>query len=426
MSQHDYVIANQTFPNFRTDLNSAFAASVSQNSGASAPSTTYAYQLWYDTGNDILKMRNAADDAWIELFTVDQTADTASAPSVAAGSNLIINGNMAVSQRGVSTSFAHDGTTNTYTVDRFEFTMSNNHETFDCTVAQDSDAPDGFSNCMKVTTGTEESSIASDEYVFLRQRIEGQNLQHLKYGTSAAVSTTVSFYVKSSVTGTFGITMYSADGSRNIGTTYTINSANTWEYKTLTFGGDVSGTINNDNGDALNVIWHLSSGSDFDSTDNTSWGAYSTGRWAYGHAQDGVITTAGATFQITGVQLEVGSVANPVFQHESFAETLQKCQRYYQKSYALGTVAGTATLVGREILQASGSTLSTTTRFTTEMRATPTVTCFGPQTGATGIDISGSNSVGFTLGNQSPTSFRVAKASTPVFLSYHFSAEAEL
>ena len=253
----------------------------------------------------------------------------ASQEQYAGARNLIINGSCAISQRGVSTSFAHDGTTTAYTVDRFEFTISSNHETFDCTVTQDSDAPDGFSNSIKITTGTEESNIASDEFVFLRQRIEGQNLQHLKYGTSEAVSTTVSFYVKSSVTGTFGITMYSADGNRNIGTTYTINSANTWEYKTLTFAGDVSGTINNDNGDALNVIWHLSLGSDFDSTDNTSWGAYSAGRWAYGHAQDGVITTAGATFQITGVQLEVGE-ATP-FEHRSYADELARCQRYYEK-----------------------------------------------------------------------------------------------
>jgi len=124
--------------------------------------------------------------------------------------------------------------------------------------------------------------------------------------------------------------MYAADGTRNIGTTYTINSANTWEYKTATFAGDTSGTINDDNGDALNVIWHLASGSDFDSTDNTSWGAYSNARWAFGHAQDGVVTTASATWQITGIQLEVGEQATP-FEHRSFADELQRCQRYFYR-----------------------------------------------------------------------------------------------
>lgn len=289
----------------------------------------------------------------------------ASQEQYAGARNLIINGACTISQRGVSTSFAHDGTTSAYSLDRFEVVLANADE-LDFTVTQDSDAPDGFSNSLKVTTGTAESSIASDEYVFMRQKMEGQNLQHLKYGTSAAVSTTVSFYVKSSQTGTFGISMYSADGNRNIGATYTINSANTWEYKTVTFAGDTSGTINNDNGDALNVIWHLASGSDFDSTDNTSWGAYSNARWAFGHAQDGVVTTASATWQITGVQLEVGE-ATP-FEHRSFGDELARCQRYYYQ--ITGAASSNPITLG---WWDSSTAHRATFIFPVVMRATPTL-----------------------------------------------------
>jgi len=162
--------------------------------------------------------------------------------------------------------------------------------------------------------------------------MEGQNLQHLKYGTSGAQQLTASFWVKSSVAAVFGIYMYSGDGVRIIGSTYTINSANTWEYKTVTFVGDTGGTINNDNGDALYLGFVLAAGSGMRTTDNTSWGSYSSGKLAYGHtaAANAVMTTSGATWQLTGVQLEVGDTATP-FEHRSFGDELARCQRYFQK-----------------------------------------------------------------------------------------------
>jgi hypothetical protein len=126
--------------------------------------------------------------------------------------------------------------------------------------------------------------------------------------------------------------MYSSDGVRIIGSTYTINSANTWEYKTVTFAGDTGGTINNDNGDALYLGFVLAAGSDMRTTDNTSWGSYSSGTLAYGHtaAANAVMTTSGATWQITGVCLNVGDSAID-FPHESYGDTLAKCQRYFQR-----------------------------------------------------------------------------------------------
>lgn len=250
-----------------------------------------------------------------------------------ANESLIINGDFSIAQRGTSISIAHDGDSanrNAYLLDRFFNNMNNNYDTFDGTLAQVSDAPEGFSNSLKWTTGTAESAVASNAYHNISQKIEAQNLQHLKYGTSDAKSVTVSFWVKASVTGTFCLSIYQADGTRNITSTYTINSANTWEYKTVTFAGDTGGTINNDNGEGLRLQWHISAGSDFTSTDATSWGAYSGDRWAYGHAQNAIATTASATFQLAGCKMEVGSVATP-FRHESYTENLNKCLRYYEE-----------------------------------------------------------------------------------------------
>ena len=164
--------------------------------------------------------------------------------------NLIINGAMNVSQRGTSHAFAHDGTANAYTLDRFFF-ETNAMDELDVTVTQDSSVPSGqgFSNSMKVDITTAESTLASDEFVRILQKIEAQNLQVLNYGTSDAKTTTLSFWVKSNLTGAFAVSMYEADGNRIIGSTYTISSADTWEKKTITFIGDTGGTINDDSGE---------------------------------------------------------------------------------------------------------------------------------------------------------------------------------
>jgi hypothetical protein len=236
------------------------------------------------------------------------------------------NGAMTVAQRGTSdtvTSLAK------FVCDRWAFNYANTDE-LAATVSQDTDAPDGFAYSFKWTTNTGETSVASDEYAYVYQKIEGQDLQSLSYGSASAKPVTLSFWVKSSVTGTYAAGIYAADGPRIINLTYTINSANTWEYKTITFAGDVAGTINSDTGEGLRVLFHLAAGSGWTTTDATSWVNYTTTAWAYGHAQNGVITTTNATWQITGIQLEVGSVATE-FEHRSYGEELALCQRYYQK-----------------------------------------------------------------------------------------------
>ena len=308
------------------------------------------------------------------------TADSLNVGQIGGRRNLIINGAMQVAQRGTSLSLAHDGTTNGYVADRFQFVITGTADSLDGTLAQVSDAPDGYSNSLKWTTGTAEST-AADEAVYLQHKIEAQNLQHLGYGNSTASSITASFWVKSSQTGVFAVSMYVPDGPRNIGTTYTINAANTWEQKTITFVGDTGGTINNDNGIGIQFVWHLAAGSNFNSLDNTSWGAYAGGRWGYGHVQNGVTETASATWQITGVQLEVGSVATP-FEHRSYGEELALCQRYYQQVGRSNADEGAIVGMIRNTHFTSGF------HFPVTMRSSPTGVAYGSNSTSGTIQVS--------------------------------------
>ena len=266
-----------------------------------------------------------------------ETLDTLYGDNVLTGRNLIINGAMNVAQRGTSFSLAHDGTREQYVTDRFEFVLRSTSDEYDATVTQTADAPDNFVNSFKVTTGTAESAIGADEFYLVRYHVEAQDVSFLNYGSSSAKTVTLSFYVKSSVTGTYGVSLYTEDSGRNINKTYTINSANTWERKTIVVAGDTSGSgITHDNGIGIQINWILATGSDADGTTNTDWGTYSLASLGGGHAQDGVITTASATWQITGVQLEVGETATP-FEHEDYGTTLTRCHRYY---YQVGGTNG--------------------------------------------------------------------------------------
>jgi len=250
------------------------------------------------------------------------TVVTTASPSLGRR-NLIINGAMQVAQRGTSST---GGGYNT--VDRFELTK-NNLDQMGTTTTQSTDAPTGFANALKIVGSPAETAIAADERVYFRYKFEGQDLQQLKKGTADAMSVTLSFWVKSDVTGNYAVKLEDTDNTRSIGSTYTISSADTWEYKTLTFAGDTTGALDNDNNTSLRIDWYLMAGSDYTSTDNTSWGAHVTGKSAYGHTAS-FGTTDNDNWQITGVQLEVGSVATP-FEHRSYGEELVACQRYYER-----------------------------------------------------------------------------------------------
>jgi len=238
--------------------------------------------------------------------------------------NLIINGAMQVAQRG--TSFADaDGI---YTLDRFRFNTAAEDE-FVATVSQSTDAPDGFSTSLKVDVTTAESAIASDERISIEQRIEAQSLQHLNYGTSAARTTTLSMWVKSSRAGKYGVNIRTHDASDNYNASLTINSVDTWEHKTITIDGNTlaNGGITNDNGIGLWFRITLLCGTDHRTNTVDQWVADSSHN-APTDAQNNWGTATTDDFYLTGVQWELGDTATP-FEHRSHGDELQRCQRYY-------------------------------------------------------------------------------------------------
>ena len=237
--------------------------------------------------------------------------------------NIVINGAMQVDQRNSGSSYAQINSA--YSLDRFR---GNSYDggaaTGKFTVIQSSTAPDDFSHSLLVTSSAATSDAANNIFN-IEQRIEGYNTAHLNFGSSSAKTITLSFYVRSSLTGTFGGALKNSARDRNYPFTYTINSANTFERKTITISGDTTGTwIGSTNGIGLWVSFGLGVGSNY---------VGSAGAWAAGDkfsasGATSVVGTSGATWYITGVQLEVGSQATP-FEHRSFGEELTLCQRYY-------------------------------------------------------------------------------------------------
>ena len=233
--------------------------------------------------------------------------------------NLLINSGCQVAQRG--TSF-NPPATGAYVVDRFHQYQGGGGVLY---YEQSTDAPAGFSNSLKVTVNTADTSIASSDFYFMRQNIEGLNCTPLSLGTSDAVTFTLSFYVKSSLTGTFNGCFQNGAADRSYVYEYTINAANTWERKIVSLVGDATGTWFSDNRSGLRVTFDFGMGSSFNTTAN-SWQA---GNYLSTSGTVKLVGTTGATWQITGVQLEVGDTATD-FEHEDYGTTLQKCQRYYE------------------------------------------------------------------------------------------------
>ena len=242
------------------------------------------------------------------------------------GRNLFINGAMQVAQRGTSST-----ATGMNTVDRFEVTFSNTDE-LAVTQSQSTTVPSGqgFSNSLKVEVTTAETALASNEFFRIIQRIEAQNLQHLAFGSSSAKPLTLSFWVRSSLAGKYSVLFFRGDASPSRSNTpsYTINAADTWEYKTITIDGDTTGgVIANDNGQGLNITWTLAAGTGYSGTPHTGWGDY-TITDDFAHSDQVNFAAQTGTFYLTGVQVEVGGQATP-FEHEDYGTTLRKSQRYY-------------------------------------------------------------------------------------------------
>jgi len=246
------------------------------------------------------------------------------------GDSLIINGDMAVAQRATLATGVGNGDSGYHTVDRFQF-VETNSPTGEFTMSQSTEAPEGFGNSLKMECTTADTTLGSDDALEIRTVLEGQNLQVFKKGTSNAEKMALSFWVRSDKTGTYTIGLIDKDNSNRITSkSYSIDTANTWEYKILIFDGDTTGAFANDNGRSLDIGWYLGAGANFKSgTLATIWQANDTADRVHS-SQVNLSDTVGNEWYITGVKLEVGSTATN-FKHESYAENLAKCQRYYQR-----------------------------------------------------------------------------------------------
>ena len=418
MTQASYVVANGTGAAVRSALNGQLAAIVSNNSGVTEPSTTYAYQWWADTTTGLLKLRNAANNAWITIGTLADAnlgllslaggtltgalladdSGTAALPAIAfdgdpntgifrpaadqlgiatggvervefgtsevvfndgganydfrvegdtnaslfkidagldqvqvanlnggplAGTrNRIINGDMRIDQRNAGAALTVNSTTQKYPVDRF---YCENSTSGVFTIQQSAVAPAGFKHSVVATVTTGSGTLTGSQFAAIAQQIEGYNIEDLAFGTADAKTITLSFWVRSSVTGTYGGSFRNLADDRSYPFTYAINVANTWEQKSISVAGDTTGTWVTNNGIGMKVWFSLGAGPS---------GSGTAGAWAgslltSATGATNLLATNGATFYITGVQLETGTVATP-FERRSYGQELALCQRYYE------------------------------------------------------------------------------------------------
>ena len=237
-----------------------------------------------------------------------------------AGRNRIINGDMRIDQRNAGAAITfNDGV---FVVDRFGSACSQSSK---ATAQRVTTAPTGFNNSVLITSSSAYSVLTGD-FFNLFQNIEGFNVADLGWGTATAQDITLSFWVRSSLTGTFGGSISNASLSRSYPFTYTINTANTYEQKTITVSGDTSGSWGVSNDLGMRVYFGLGVGSTYSGTA----GAWAGTRYHSATGATSVVGTSGATFYITGVQLEAGSVATP-FERRLYGQELALCQRYFQK-----------------------------------------------------------------------------------------------
>jgi len=307
---------------------------------------------------------SAPSVAGSNTLTLPATTQTLATQNSLGVRNLIINGDMKIAQRGTSSTGQTSG--GYLTVDRWNCAI-NTAGTWN--LSQDSDVPSGqgFASSVKWDCTVADASLASGDYILFVQRIEGQNLQHLKKGTSNAESLTLSFWVKSNKTGTYVTEFRDQDNVRVNCQSYTINTADTWEKKIITITGDTTGILDNDNANSLELIMWLSAGANFTSgTLQNSWATSVNANRAVG--QVNLADSTSNYINITGVQLEVGTEATP-FEHRPYDMELQRCQRYYHR------VVGNAS---DEVVIGGGGYYNTISGraihvFPTTMRAEPTL-----------------------------------------------------
>jgi hypothetical protein len=304
--------------------------------------------LILDTDADTTISAPTDDQIDIEIAGADDFTFTANTFTALSGSDIVhadlgsvrnrpnsqpimINGDMQIAQR--ATTVTGVTTSTMATCDRVNFFISSAGT---WTIKQTADAPtgSGFAKCYELDCTTADGSLSASDQARIELKFEGQDCQVFKKGTSSAEKMTVCFWVKSHKTGTHVLQVYDADNNRSVSQQYTISSADTWEKKTVNIPADTTGAFTNDNAESLNLSWWICAGTDFTSgTINTTWESRTLTKIA-----DGQVNGADSTdnnFRITGIQIEVGEFTSstiPAFQHESFGDSLARCQRYYYTS----------------------------------------------------------------------------------------------
>jgi hypothetical protein len=310
------------------------------------------------------------------IFSDSSSLPAASSPYVL--KNRIINGDMVIAQRGSSFS---NPTAGFYTLDRWYIRTQN--ASIVSTITQSSTAPAGFTNSFYLSIGTGASSGSTDR-AQLYQGIEGFNVADLGWGTASAKTITISFWVRSSLTGQFGGSLQNNDGNRSYPFIYTISSANTWEQKSVTIAGDTTGTWTTNSTAGIQLFFDLGAGSSFLTT-ASSW---ASGDYRGATGDTSIVATTGATFYITGVQLEQNTSATP-FERRLYNQELANCQRYYYQI----TGGSTNTFAAVGIAVAASSTVATPcTALPVAMRSAPTISFGGTIT----VDAGPSNVATFT------------------------------
>ena len=369
----------------------------------------------------------APDTDETNTLTLPETTGTFATENSLGMRNMIINGNMAIDQRYAGASVT--ATSTTTVVDRLQMYAANitNAQTYQ----QVTDAPAGFNNSFKVTNSSTTQSGTNALYS-PRQKIEGFNTAHLNWGTSDAQTVTLSFWVKASVTGTYPATLTNNNFSRSFVTSYTVSVANTWEYKTITIAGDTSGAWNVNNTTGINVMLSLDVEPAYQTSTVDAW---QTANVRATSSDVHFLANASATWQITGLQLEAGTTATP-FENLQYGQQLLLCQRYFEKSYSIGSSIPTSTALGSVSLFTSSTAnnyMVGSRPFVVSKRAAPTMVIYSPSGTAGTIADGNTTNLGAGAANQIGTAgFALQNTSggviTPAgnLIYFHFTASAEL
>ena len=372
-------------------LNSSGGGSVTLDVPATATATSLVLPA---TGGTVVVADNSGNVTYTgnTTFSGNATFNAGLIPSSSFLRNRIINGDTRIDQRNNGGSVSISSAANTYFVDRWR-ANANGGGVF--SVQRSAVAPAGFTNSILATVTTPDSSVVAGDFYHIRQGIEGFNFSDFGFGTASAATVTISFWVRASVTGTYSLLLRNGPATRGYVTSYTISAANTWEYKTAAIPGDTSGTWPTDNSEC--AILNFSLGGGNTQTAN-SWQSTANDNVS---GQTQWISTNGATFYVTGVQLEVGSAATP-FERRQFGQELALCQRYYE----VGSI---------KIYVASASQVAGSGNFKATKRASPTMS-FG--TAANRSFVPGSTEWA------EPESFGVFRAGSEIAAT--FTAAAEL